>query len=245
MPVSISAITATRVCLPTLDLAVDSVLRNLKEVHVVVFMPYRVQLTCTLGCRQKKQVEFRRIKAIHGVELNPQKKYHVNYWYSMFMTDPDLWRSLHTEWVLVFQADTLVCRPLDMTQYQKYDYVGGITPHIKNFPHPLYLNGGLALHRRKWTIQCALSTAKKRLNEDAKWNTCARNEVLRHDALSFASDNGHTGCFTHLGHRICPFGVHKPWTHGSVNLNKELEANCSGLASMRYLLYSSARPKRA
>ena len=162
------------------------------------------------------------------------------------MTSPSLWKSLSTPLVLVFQADTLLCKPPDLQSFEAnhYTYIGGPSLHYgnkmtrvpwKDMQRPLrsFLNGGIALHRREWTLKCAESMTGQSLNEDTKWNRCRSKKVTALDALSFGSDNGFTGCFTYHGERRCPSAVHKPWVNALRKEYHEMERNCPRLEEMR------------
>ena len=164
------------------------------------------------------------------------------------MTRKSLWDMFTTPYILVFQADTLVCRQLDIPRFEAahYDYLGSPSLHYNNNqitrvpwenmekPFRVFLNGGIALHRRQWTLACTRRFQRVLLNEDAKWNECGFKLPTAFDAMSFGSDNGFTMCFTHDGRRICPSVVHKPWVrYNTINELRELEESCPRLREMR------------
>jgi hypothetical protein len=233
----ITAVTATIVCQPTLKLAVESVHQFVPAAAIHVFMPEHAR------CISLSNVTWHDL-----TPANPHihAQYSPRYWYSVFMTNPRLWSWLRTPYVLVFQADTLVCRPIDMDKFGRYDYIGGPslryggrTAHVpwQNLTRPLvsFMNGGVALHRREWTLDCAtrMQTAHH-LNEDAKWNGCRPSPpVSALDALSFGSDNGFSGCFRYHGSRHCPTVVHKPWVHAPVKKLQEMQRHCPRLEEMK------------
>lgn len=243
----LSALTATNICQPSLRLAVQSVQEFAPASEVHIFMPERVR------CISFSNVTW------HDFEpANPhiKEKYNPKYWYSVFMTDPSLWSRMKTQLVLVFQADTLLCSPIRVASFLAagYDYIGG--PSLvyggkrarvpwNDLRRPLasFLNGGVALHRREWTLSCSYRMRNRLLNEDAKWNECDPTRVSALDALSFGSDNGFTGCFLHEGRRRCPSVLHKPWVHASARRLKELEKNCPRLEEMRHMFQKNKNEK--
>ena len=238
---NITAVTATIICQPTLKLAFASVREFVPGAAIHVFMPEAVRHKCTTLSNERV--------AWHDLtpsNPNVRAQYSPRYWYSVFMTSETLWEMFSTPYVLVFQADTLVCRPLDLRRFEeaRYDYIGGpslryggrITPvPWDDLRRPLgaFLNGGVALHRREWTRACAKKLARANLNEDAKWNRCGYTPVTALDAMSFGSDNGFTLCFTHEGTRRCPSVVHKPWSGHRVRRLGELLHSCPRLDDMR------------
>ena len=108
-----------------------------------------------------------------------------------------------------------------------------------------HLNAGLSLHNVAWTKECIKNYKNQngieKATEDELWNYCRLSSsnssgVTELQAYSFASDHGHTKCFsTADGKRICPFGVHKPWTKKMDGDYKELVANCPGLEKLESL----------
>ena len=106
----------------------------------------------------------------------------------------------------------------------------------RNIHKPIksFLNEGIALHRRTWTLKCAERLKYTNLNEDAKWNHCESKSVSAFDALSFGSDNGFIGCFAHFRKRICPSVVHTPWVHASVDGFEEMEEKCPRLKLLHH-----------
>ena len=239
---NVTAITASIICQSTLKLAIASVHEFLPGAAVHAFMPEAVRRTC---------------EPLAGVQVtwhdlnqsNPsvQNQYDPRYWYSEFMTNDKLWSMFVTPYVLVFQADTLVCRPLDLRRFEeaRYDYIGGPSMQYgsrrtsvpKDLQQPLgsFLNGGIALHRREWTQACAKKMHHANLNEDAKWNQCKSTPVTALDAMSFGSDNGFTTCFTHENRRRCPSVVHKPWKRSGTKRMQELKQNCPRLEDMQHV----------
>ena len=157
----------------------------------------------------------------------------------MFMTDPKLWDFFETPLILVFQADTLVCHPINIQQFitKRYDYIGGASLKKKVSGENLntvgmntnHLNGGIALHRREWTLACAKKIIE--LNEDAKWNACHPKPVSLLDVFSFGSDNGYTSCFNFT----CPSVVHKPWVHASTFDLNQMKKKCPRLEHMQIM----------
>lgn len=244
---SVDAITATNKCQPTLKLAIASVLEFVPNVSVHVFMPHKVLSACTaLTDVVGNGSDVAAWHDIHPRNPAVRAQYSPNYWYSVFMTDPELWRWISAPYVLVFQADTLVCRPIDLQRLvsSRYDYIGGPTIGYRgsvtrvpwrNMGEPLrvHLNGGIALHRRTWTAACAEKMLHVNLNEDSKWNRCNHTAVSARDAFSFGSDNGITACFTFERVRICPTVVHKPWVRSSGSKLMEMERSCPRLSEMR------------
>lgn len=236
----LSALTASLNCRVPLTLSIDSVLEFHPNISIHAFLPEGAEHTCLSETET-------RVKVRHFVPKNVRiaNKYHPRYWYSVFMSDPNLWASLPSKYVLVFQADTLVCRPIDIQimEQKSLDYVGGPSLRYQNklydvktmnldSPSTFFMNGGIALHRKEWTLQCARFHRRSYLNEDAKWNRCRRKHVLVRDALAFGSDNGFSGCFTYNQTRICPSVVHKPWVFSTASSLEEMKGSCPRLEAL-------------
>ena len=240
---AITAITATILCQPTLRLAIASVHEFLPSADIHAFVPESVRRTCA------PLAEISKVTWYNLVPAHPEvrSQYDPSYWYSVFMTDETLWNAIATPLVLVFQADTLLCRPIDLARFveARYDYLGGPSLQYDGRTTPVpwqnlqqtlgsFLNGGIALHRREWTARCARTLAHAQLNEDAKWNRCGFTPVSALDAMSFGSDNGFILCFGHKGRRVCPSTVHKPWSRQRGRRLHELWRHCPRLEQMQH-----------
>lgn len=125
---SITAITATAKCQRSLRFAIDSVYEFVPNAPIRIFMHQVVRNRCPLRSGSQWNVTWHDIRP-YNASVNLYGQYDHRYWYSVFMTDPHLWKSISTPFVLVFQADTLVCRPLNLKEIMKknYDYIGGPT----------------------------------------------------------------------------------------------------------------------
>ena len=81
--------------------------------------------------------------------------------YSSIMANPDFIRSIPTEMFLVFQTDTMICKPFKDTIYNfmEYDYVGA--PWNYNLQDSITKgqvgNGGLSLRRKSKMLEIALN----------------------------------------------------------------------------------------
>lgn len=195
-------------------------------------------------------------------------KYSPDYWYSKMFVNVAFWAQFETPYVLTLQSDTLLCRsfPTKDLIKQNVSFTGGASDMTsvgnsnkwKNYivpPDPEWnstlrrehLNGGMSLRNIQWVTSCIKKYGGKGGGwaEDSLYRFCRTNDILGtvHEtqigAYTFSSDNGHTMCFTSpSGERICPLGVHKPWSRGAKKPNQymELKRNCKGLAALQTLV---------
>lgn len=161
--------------------------------------------------------------------------YNPTSWNNKLYTSESFWTSMkkYGNYAITVQSDTLICKnempDLDV------DFIGGISyisPSPSSDTFKKMLNGGLSIRNIDWCIKCIRSNTRDHV-EDSLFNKCPRKPVSVVTALSFASDNGTTKCFTWKNKRICPWGVHKPWK--SMKQYKELENNCPGLKTLQSL----------
>ena len=104
----------------------------------------------------------------------PRNQYHPLYWYTVHMTSLKVWNRVRTTHALVFQSDTVLCRPLSLPMFAKFSYVGGVSSALQRVdarvPQHRHLNGGLALHDVAVTRRCIRTPHVKRMEEDSVWN---------------------------------------------------------------------------
>jgi hypothetical protein len=189
--------------------------------------------------------------------------YFEDYWYSKMLINETFYTStaIDTEYVMTLQSDTLLCRPFSTQDFvspnSKTSFIGGISGFKRKYPQQIrvtgtprndtvdrynHLNGGFSLRNVAWTVECIRQYAVDRSwIEDALYRHCREQEingtvhVTEEQAYGFASDNGRTLCFNkpNTGDRVCPVGVHKPWSQGvdkwGREMYKELTDSCPGL----------------
>jgi len=170
--------------------------------------------------------------------------HYFNYWLSVMFTNISFWESLRVygDTVLTIQTDTLICS--NRTPNWNVNYIGGIShgrPKDKwdvNDTNTFHLNGGLSIRRLDWMVSCLMNYSGGKDAEDAVFNTCNLGDVKVGDAMEFASDSGHTMCFDWRGSRVCPWGVHKPWSLGVGRgpTIRELVAYCPDIEKLAELL---------
>jgi len=99
----------------------------------------------------KKRIEFRSL-GYANLTFNE---------YSSIITNQDFIRSIPTEMYLVFQTDTMICKPFKNTIYNfmEYDYVGAPWNHTLSDPttRGKVGNGGLSLRRKSKMLELALN----------------------------------------------------------------------------------------
>ena len=192
------------------------------------------------------------------IQLHKYRKLHNkdgSHWYPTLVTEKEFWRSISTDWVLLLKSGSLICRqPHSLFNLMETTtYLGGITnkTQAKIPPEPLIptntetghyqLGVGFNLHSVSWSITCIekhFHPARQIVDENRLWNTCRNSvnssrPVTEIQAFSFASNHGHTKCFTNSYNqqRICPFGVFKPWVTKTGNYH-ELQNNCPGIEKL-------------
>ena len=213
-----------------------------------------------------QQLQMRQVNETHYGNTNAGNQYNPDYWYSRMMTDSNFWKSIQTPYVITLQSDTLICRPFLVNEFLhelNVSFIGGLSKSsrmntgrkIVVYPDPNHsllddhLNGGFSLRNVAWTIQCIEESRHSRRvkqgGEDNFFRSCRQMNATgtvhtsQLQAYSFASDNGWTMCFniTQNRERICPFGVHKPWTTRNPKSQEyvELAQNCPGLDQLKQL----------
>jgi hypothetical protein len=154
------------------------------------------------------------------LEPGHKDKYSPGSWNNVMYSNITFWESLRSygDTVLTIQADTLICST--KSPPWQANYLGGISDHStppvnESQMNSQHLNGGLSIRNLDWTISCLKNYTGKPTVEDTLFNRgCSdgAKSVSRKDAWAFSSDNGWTMCFDWQGERVCPWGVHKPWT---------------------------------
>lgn len=248
---SISAYIVESRCHDGLGVAISSALINLPQSSTItLYHPSEnAKFVSALPSRVPALLDprYRAHEFVLVGDVDPSLLYTPNYWYSRFLTSPDLWRAATTDFVLVFQEDTVICSKLDPGLVFKYPYLGGISDGFDyeasagalgngsldetvELEPSAHLNGGLSMHNATWSAECAEAHQDVLHIEDNLWNMC-RPPVKEADAVMFASDNGYTTCFTLSdGSRRCPWGVHKPWQKADVS---ELARGCASIIDSR------------
>jgi len=79
--------------------------------------------------------------------------------YSELLTDPAFWESQKEAWVLIFQADCVMFRPLagaELARWQRYDYVGANYFNAAEVAPGGFggVQGGFSLRRREAMLDC-------------------------------------------------------------------------------------------
>jgi len=160
--------------------------------------------------------------------MNPAQIYSHRYWYTQHMTSALVWDAIDTTHALVYQSDTVLCRPLNFMVFSNYLFIGGASNAIneRSIMYTHKMNGGFALHNVLHTRKCITQTLRIRLMEDSIWNNCRRQPVRAVDVMSFATDNGFTMCFGTGSSRTCPYGAHKPWVKAQRQNLSEFYEHC-------------------
>ena len=211
-----------------------------------------------------QQLKMRQVNETDLGDTQVRNQYLRDFWYSRMMTDSNFWKGIATPYAITLQWDTLICRPFLADEFideKNVSFIGGLSSAVAPmYPNPTHshivghLNGGLSLRNVAWTIQCIeqfrnASTVTGE-GEDAFFRDCREANMTgtghtsQLQAYSFSSDNGWTLCFntTKNGERICPFGVHKPWTTKSLRSPAYIEMmqNCPGLDQLKPLASESS-----
>ncbi len=151
--------------------------------------------------------------------------------YSDLLLQPEFWRALPTEQLLIFQTDSMICLPhKDLLQkFLHYDYVGAPWPsgHVGN--------GGFSLRQRSKMLEIlerCKGTWDPRLMEDGVFiQGCATARATapgHEEAREFSIE----GLYSQRA-----FGLHKPWT-GMLNHKEGLDAVervCPGMKKLMSL----------
>ena len=79
--------------------------------------------------------------------------------YSELLTDPAFWESQKEPWILIFQADCVMFRPLagaELARWQRYDYVGANYFNAAEVAPGGFggVQGGFSLRRREAMLDC-------------------------------------------------------------------------------------------
>jgi hypothetical protein len=99
--------------------------------------------------------------------------------YNRLFTNPEFWKMIEAEHILVFQTDAVPCvraGPLNMLKFGKFGYVGCAYGNMagKNTywtPNAFYGVGGLSLRRKSFMMDC-LHKNKKEKPEDVTFSNC-------------------------------------------------------------------------
>lgn len=222
---NITAITANTQC-TGLVFATYTILEYLRPDAVHIWHPPSLHI-CLTRPYFPKQVRLFSFKVMKGL-MDPAQVYNPLYWYTQHMTSTRVWDSIDTTHALVYQSDTVLCRPLDFMVFSKYSFIGGAS-HATDEQSIMYshkMNGGFALHNVSHTRKCISQTSYIRFMEDSIWNNCRRQSVRTIDVMSFATDNGFTMCFGPESSRTCPYGAHKPWVQAHRQNLREFYKYC-------------------
>jgi hypothetical protein len=188
-----------------------------------------------------------RVRHIHlSNEYKVETDHHIyspEHWRNQLFANTTWWKELEADWVLFFQADSIICKSGDPPM--QFEYLGG-----PSFPHESYrwtptlsykghMNGGFSVRKVDWVIDC-LNSRNSVSSEDSTFSVCQRENRMSptfNNARAFAADNGWTGCFTENSKRICPYGMHKPWKNESITPIEiqELYDHCTGADQLLHL----------
>ena len=149
MPPSVSGdstalvIVETR-CLPHLPSVIASAVRQHPGWHLYVYAPSAVhdfgeRSGCLAGGQYTK------------VTLEPAAMTTASY--SKLLLSREFWDVCREEHILVFQADTVVFRPVPQ-ELMRYDYVGAVCG--EPLPSKFIMNGGLSLRRRSAMVRAIM-----------------------------------------------------------------------------------------
>jgi hypothetical protein len=181
------------------------------------------------------------------LNLGDNNIYSPTHWRNQLFANATWWRSFNADWILTIQCDTIICRSEE--PILKYGYLGGPSYPDQRFrqdidlPYNGHLNGGFSIRNVSWTIKCLESRDKGDV-EDSTFSSCYQSDPEKatyKEAISFASDNGWTGCFDGSDEkRVCPYGysiklifmyrLHKFWSKSELTTKEydELLDKCPG-----------------
>ena len=131
---TLSAVTVDTRCHAGLSIAVTSMLRFLPLAAFVTvwqnddMKPY-VNTTIASSPALRAQAELGRLRthtySFPALESLTTNLYGPDHFYNRLLTSAAFWRQPQTDWVLIFQSDTIVCRAAPLDLLLRYPYLGG------------------------------------------------------------------------------------------------------------------------
>jgi len=137
--------------------------------------------------------------------------------YNELFKDPDFWRKVSAENILVFQTDAAICGKSDYSIYDftGYDYIGCSINDITigtEFPYwerkgidNFYGVGGLSFRKRSFMMECIRNNPNVKANypEDVFYSNCVANSPNRpmkaSDLSKFCTQSTYSGKYKSLG----------------------------------------------
>lgn len=122
--------------------------------------------------------------------------------YNALLTDPEFWKLIKAEHVLVFQTDSVPCgRPLDIDKFGRFGYIGcayGDKAGRDTYwgTNAFYGVGGLSLRRKSFMQRCLANERKG--PEDVAFSNCVEefpeySKPTARDISDFCAQNSNNG----------------------------------------------------
>jgi hypothetical protein len=137
--------------------------------------------------------------------------------YSDMLTTVNFWEQITGDYILVFQTDSCLCRPIDETIVDSYGYIGAPS---KLYPST-WQNGGLSLRNRELMIQAI----KDKKSDDSTWPEDRYFSVLKKHITNPAPYEQAKNFSVEQFYSDKPFGIHKAWVYLKPNLWRKLKEN--------------------
>ena len=90
--------------------------------------------------------------------------------YSALLTNVEVWNVFQEEYVLIFQTDSMLLKPVDLDKYGKFDYIGAACGDVQS-PEEFIINGGLCLRNIQATRRAleAMTAEDREYPEDVSY----------------------------------------------------------------------------
>ena len=191
---------------PYLELVIENMIRNLPT-ETIIYIYHGI---LNIHFLQSKYGNNPQIKLINLNVKNMTIRE-----YSDILTSLNFWEQLTGTYILIFQTDSCLCKPLDQSILgDSYGYIGAPSK-----PYPsTWQNGGLSLRNRELMI-CAIKDKK---HTDITWPEDKYFSVIKKHITNPASYELSKSFSVEQFYYEKPFGIHKAWAYLEPNVWKQL-----------------------
>ena len=138
--------------------------------------------------------------------------------YSNMLTSVDFWEQLTGTYILVFQTDSCLCKPLDHSILSDlYGYIGAPS---KLYPST-WQNGGLSLRNRELMIRAI----KDKKQNDITWPEDKYFSVIKKHITNPAPYELAKSFSVEQYYYEKPFGIHKAWNYLNSHIWNQLKSD--------------------
>jgi hypothetical protein len=138
--------------------------------------------------------------------------------YSDMLVTTKFWDQISGENILIFQTDSCVCNPIDLSEYSQYGYVGAPS---KLYPST-WQNGGFSLRKRSLMIlACQDKKPRDNIFPEDKYFSVIKKHITNPAPYDLALKFSVEQYYYHK-----PFGLHKAWLYLSKDKWEQLKNDC-------------------